>query len=181
MRELQLGIMFSIANAGKGRMSLASSDVTQEAFGLEVYIYTHMFTYYPYMDKVSHSSLCCSIALAAWHEVIGGISSGQQKRECAACHWRRRFLSQQFCVAQQCAVVSCCLDCVNRSAVCHTRVAAVAAARKVCNAATVISVDAPAISTQRGAPSKRTCTYTIYIHKVICILFFVNIYVYICV
>lgn len=36
MRELQLGIMFSIANASKSRMSLSASDVTQEDFGLEV-------------------------------------------------------------------------------------------------------------------------------------------------
>ena len=36
MRELQLGIMFSIANASKSRVSLAPTDITQEAFGLEV-------------------------------------------------------------------------------------------------------------------------------------------------
>jgi len=36
MRELQLGIMFSIANASKSRVSLTAKDVTQEAFGLEV-------------------------------------------------------------------------------------------------------------------------------------------------
>lgn len=36
MRELQLGIMFSIANASKSRVMLNASDVTQEAFGLEV-------------------------------------------------------------------------------------------------------------------------------------------------
>lgn len=36
MRELQLGIMFSIANATKSRVSLTAQDVTQEAFGLEV-------------------------------------------------------------------------------------------------------------------------------------------------
>ncbi len=48
MRELQLGIMFSIANASKSRMSLTAKDVTQEAFGLEVsspiciYLYAYM-------------------------------------------------------------------------------------------------------------------------------------------
>ena len=42
MRELQLGIMFSIANASKNRMSLSASDVTQEAFGLEVFL-LHLF------------------------------------------------------------------------------------------------------------------------------------------
>lgn len=36
MRELQLGIMFSIANASQSRMSLSASDVTQEDFGLQV-------------------------------------------------------------------------------------------------------------------------------------------------
>ena len=36
MRELQLGIMFSIANASKSRMSLSASDITQEDFGLQV-------------------------------------------------------------------------------------------------------------------------------------------------
>ena len=36
MRELQLGIMFSIANASKNREALSASDVTPEAFGLEV-------------------------------------------------------------------------------------------------------------------------------------------------
>lgn len=36
MRELQLGIMFSIANASKNRVALSASDVTPEAFGLEV-------------------------------------------------------------------------------------------------------------------------------------------------
>ena len=36
MRELQLGIMFSIANASKSRVSLSATDITQEAFGLEV-------------------------------------------------------------------------------------------------------------------------------------------------
>ena len=42
MRELQLGIMFSIANASKSRMSLSASDVTQEDFGLEVLIPVHL-------------------------------------------------------------------------------------------------------------------------------------------
>jgi hypothetical protein len=51
MRELQLGIMFSIANASKSRMSLTAKDVTQEAFGLEVSylkqvgMYMHICTY----------------------------------------------------------------------------------------------------------------------------------------
>jgi len=51
MRELQLGIMFSIANASKSRMSLTAKDVTQEAFGLEVsypqyvLIYMHICKY----------------------------------------------------------------------------------------------------------------------------------------
>ena len=36
MRELQLGIMFSIANASKNRVALAASDITLEAFGVEV-------------------------------------------------------------------------------------------------------------------------------------------------
>ena len=36
MRELQLGIMFSIANASKSRVSLTANDVKQEDFGLEV-------------------------------------------------------------------------------------------------------------------------------------------------
>lgn len=36
MRELQLGMMFSIANVSKSRMSLSASDVTQDDFGLEV-------------------------------------------------------------------------------------------------------------------------------------------------
>lgn len=40
MRELQLGIMFSIANASKNRVALSASDVTPEAFGLEVML-TH--------------------------------------------------------------------------------------------------------------------------------------------
>lgn len=45
MRELQLGIMFSIANASKSRMSLTAKDVTQEAFGLEVSYPQYVFIY----------------------------------------------------------------------------------------------------------------------------------------
>ena len=36
MRELQLGIMFSIANANKSRMALTAQDVTHESFHQKV-------------------------------------------------------------------------------------------------------------------------------------------------
>ncbi|KAL0047732.1 hypothetical protein WJX82_010619 [Trebouxia sp. C0006] len=52
MRELQLGIMFSIANASKSRVSLTAKDVTQEAFGLEVsqYLRSHNGSSFKWKD-----------------------------------------------------------------------------------------------------------------------------------